>query len=320
MTTWKIAVTAVLIAIAGYFVAYPPKRSPAETVLAENASPLSSLTIIAREKGFFKDEGLNIKVSRFTSGKLALDAVLGGGADIATVAETPIMFAALGGQDFRIFSTIFLSGNACKVVARRDHDILQPADLRGKKIATFVGTNAEFFTKKFLAHYKISKSDLTIVNLTPTDMVVALSHGDIDAYIVWEPFIYEGKSLLGDKAVVFEVPGLYTTTFNVVSKPKFLDNNKKEVRAFIRALQKSSTFATEYPAEAIAIVANYTNISVSTLQQVWKDYHFPVGLDDKLISYLSDQSEWAIETGRAKAPAPDFGKFLAPDFLNLAGK
>ena len=313
------ALLLILISVA-FFIVYPSGRLADEIVLAENASPLSALTIIAHEREFFKDEGLNIKVSRFTSGKLALDAVLGGGADVATAAETPLMFAAFGGQDFRIISTIFLSGNACKVVARADHHIHRPDDLRGKRIATFIGTNAEFFTKKFLDTYDIATSDVEIVNLTPTDMVVALDHGDIDAYMVWEPFIYIGKSLLGDRAVIFDVPGLYTTTFNVVAKPDFLKKNAKAAAALVRALQRSSTFVTEHQKESIDIVAKYTNIPATTLQQVWKDYQFPVSLDDKLIAYLTEQAKWAIDTERAKPPAPDYRKYLDPEFLISAGK
>ncbi len=309
------------MAILGVFLFSCSPNKPTNTIiLAENASPLSTLSIIAREKGFFKEEGLNIQVSRFTSGKLALDAVLGGGADIATVAETPLMFAALNRQDFSTIATIFLSGNACKVVARTDRGISKPADLKGKKVATFAGTNAEFFTKKFLDKQGISTSELTILNLTPTDMVIALSNGDIDAYFVWEPHIYNGRSSLGGNAIVFEEPGLYVTTFNIAAKPKFLEENSDAAVAFIRALKKASTFVKGNTEESIAIISTYTDIPKSTLKAIWKEYEFPVNLDEKLVGYLSEQAEWAIGTGRVKPPAPDFKTYLNSQFLKSALK
>jgi len=308
-----------LIATSAIFLFKQPDSSPNhEIILAENASPLSTLTIIAHEKGFFKQAGVDVKVSRFTSGKLALDAVLGGAADIATVAETPIMFAGIAGQDFRVIATTFLSGNACKVVVRSDHGIAKPSDLKGKKIGTFAGTNAEFFTKRFLESNNLKVSDVTIVNLTPTDMVIALTKGDIDAYMVWEPFIYNGKAALGDRAAIFEAPGIYTTTFNIVAKPDFLQAYPKETAAFIQALRLASRFALEHPTDAMATVGNYTNIPVPTLEAVWKDYTFPVTLDDNLVKFLTEQANWAIETDKVKPPAPDYRKYLDGDFVRSA--
>lgn len=57
--------------------------------LSQNLSPISGVTIVAKEKGFFSQLGLNVSVSDFTSGKLCLQAVMGGAAEIATNAEAP---------------------------------------------------------------------------------------------------------------------------------------------------------------------------------------------------------------------------------------
>lgn len=291
-----------------------------EIILAENASPLSTLTIIAHQKGFFRQAGVTVKVSRFTSGKLALDAMLGGAADIATVAETPIMFAGAAKQDFRVFGTIFLSGNACKAVVRRDRGISKPADLKGKKVATFAGTNAEFFTKRFLEVNGLTMADVTLINLPPTEMVIALTRGDIDAYLVWEPFIYNGKASLKENAQIFEVPGVYTTTFNLTAKPEFLRSRPREVAAFVEALRLAARFANDNPDEAIKLVGSYTNIPPETLKAVWKDYKFPVTLNERdLVRFLSEQAQWGIESGKVKPPAPDYRKFLDNSFVGTGG-
>lgn len=66
--------------------------------LAQNLSPISGVTIIAKQKGFFDKYELDITVSNFTSGKQCLDTVAGAAADIATTAEAPTTASAMAKQ------------------------------------------------------------------------------------------------------------------------------------------------------------------------------------------------------------------------------
>lgn len=53
---------------------------------------------VAQEKGFFADENLVVEIQPHTSGKAALEAALEGKANLGTVADVPVMFAALSGK------------------------------------------------------------------------------------------------------------------------------------------------------------------------------------------------------------------------------
>ena len=320
MYKWKFSTAligaslAILVIYSGFFL-IPDSDGKRRIRLAENASPLSALTIVAGKKGFFEDEGIDVDVAKFTSGKLALDAVLGGGADIATVAETPLMFAGFSGQEFDVFATIFRSKNACKVVARKDKGINSLIDLKRKKVATFVGTNAEYFMSEILQTVGLSSSDMEVLNLQPTEMVVALKQGDIDAYFVWEPHVFNGKSLVGDTAIVFESPGTYVTTFNIVAKPRFLETNRTDAASFLRALVKAQSFIHDHPDEAQQIVADHTGIPLDTLKTIWGDYEFPVDLDQSLLGYLEKQAKWALDSGRVQGVVPSYRKHINKNIL-----
>lgn len=63
--------------------------------LAQNSSPISGVTMVAQANGYFEDHGLNVEILGFTSGRAALEAVIGGGAQIATTAEAPTTAAAM---------------------------------------------------------------------------------------------------------------------------------------------------------------------------------------------------------------------------------
>ena len=285
-------------------------------ILAENAAPLSSLSIIAHEKGFFKEEGLDIEVRSFTSGKLALDAVVGGAADFGTVAETPIMRAGFANADLKIISTITTTSNDSKVIARKDKGISIFKDLKGKKVATFIGTNAEYFMYSYLKSEGMTVNDIKLTNLQPPDMVAALVRGDIDAYFVWEPHIYNAKKQLGDNAIIFSNKDVYTATFNIIIPSKFAQENPEDAKKFIRALIKAENFAKQNRDEAISIVATQIGMDKSTLSDIWSNYDYQVKLDQSLVEYLKQQATWAIETGStSNKEMPNYQQMIQPEFL-----
>ena len=204
-------------------------------ILAQSMAVVSTPTIIADKKGFFAREGLDIEVKPFTSGKLAFDALLGGSADFATVAETPLVYASLNGQEFYIIATMTYSNNNTKLIVRKDKGILSPQDLKGKKVSTFFGSNAEFLMNEFLTRNGLTTNDVKIVNLRPPEMPTALINGDIDAFFGWQPHIYNAEKELGDKAEIYQ-GYFYTETFNIVVRKDFAEANPKTIEKFIMAL------------------------------------------------------------------------------------
>jgi NitT/TauT family transport system substrate-binding protein len=279
-----------------------------KVTLAENPVPVSALTILAKQNGYFRDQGLDVEVKRFTSGKLCLDAVLGGGADFATVAETPLVFVGFTEQKVYVITTIEWSNNNIKVLARKDGGITKPQDLRGKRVATFVGTSAEFFLSAFLGKYALSLKDVSVTNLKPPDMVTAITRGDLDAYAIWEPYIYDGKRQLGDKGLVFEARDIYVETFNIAIKQDFALGHPELVEKFLQALLKAERYIAEKKEEAIAKVADSIGMDRVTLGQIWGDFNFGLVLDQSLLTYMSREAEWATQTGTSPPgrPIPDY--------------
>lgn len=271
-----------------------------EVILAENPVPLSSITIIAHEKGFFKAHGLDVSVRQFTSGKQSLDAVLGGGADFATVAETPIMHAGFVNQPVAVLATFTFSNNDCKVAARKDLGVTKPEDLKGMKVATFVGTSAEFFMNAFLKGHGLSAADVEVVTLKPPEMVSALVRGDIAAFFIWEPSIFMAEKALGDRAIVFTGEEFYTETFNLVTTMEYAQGNPDIAKKMLKALLDAEELIHNHPDEAIQIVSGYTGMEQLVLENIWPDFQFEIVLDPFLLKNMREQARWAIETGTAK--------------------
>lgn len=289
---------------------FAAQANAAESVtLAQNLAPISGVTIIAKDKGFFKKEGLNVKVRDLTSGKVSLDTVLGGAANFATVAETPLMRAALAKQPIAIIATMESSSNDVKLLVRTDRGINTIKDLKGKKISTFVGTSAQFFLVKALASAHLKPSDVTVLNLHPADMPAALARGDVAGYAIWEPNVYKGEELLGSKAKILPTKGIYVETFNIAVMKPYLEKHPKTVRHFLKALLGAEKYIHTHPVESTKIIASATGMSTSLFTKIRPDFHYKVALEPSLLKYIDEEAAWDISTGRAD-PGPGYKKVL----------
>lgn len=284
-----------------------------EISLAINTVPNSALIFIAQEKGYFAEQRLRINYHNFPTGKLALDALIGGGADIATTADVPIALAGLAGQDISVLATIEFSNDNIQVVARKG--INKPTDLKGKKIATTGGGGPLFFTHQFLKKHNIAISDVDLVFLKPSDMALALINKDIDAFIVFEPAPSIAKKEVKD-LTIFAPNDLYGETWNIVVMQNFEKENKETITRFLKALLQAENFLKSDREESLEIVSKYSEIDKALLRDIMKKQKYGVVLNKLIIDYPRQEAEWAIEQRMSSQKnIPDFNDFVNKDYL-----
>lgn len=278
--------------------------------LAINLSPISALPLIAQNKGYFQQQGLEVTIANFTSGRQALETVLGGGADIATAAEAPVTAATFAKQKVALLARMEYSELKTLVVAP---GYKTPADLKGKRIGYAAGTGSEVYTHELLKRIGLSKGDVTLVNLRPQDMVAAAASGSIDAYNIWEPHVANGRKTLGDKARLLALDSVYSETFNVVVTDDYAKKNPKIAVSFLRALLEAERWLKANREDAITLTSQLTGMKREDLAEVWSDYVFELMLDDLTVKALTKHAQWRIDSGNAAGGAttlPDFGTVI----------
>jgi NitT/TauT family transport system substrate-binding protein len=283
--------------------------------LAQNLSPISGITIIAKAEGLFEKQGLDIAVSNFTTGKQCLDTVVGGGADIATTAEAPVTAAAMSGQPIAFVAGMEYSD--LKTLGSVKAGLKTKADLKGKKIAFTAGTGSEVYTAALLKAAGLSATDVTLVNLRPQEMLPALSAGSIDAFNTWEPNVANAKKALGAAVAELDTRGIYSETFNIVVMQSTLSSNPVLIDKFLAAMIEAETWMKAHPKEAMAIVAKVVGLKEDDLSPIWKDYVYHVAIGPKQIDALETHSKWRLDSGNHPpgATMPDFSKVIFPEPL-----
>lgn len=307
------SMAAALLAAVGVVAASQGASSsePIKVRLAQNLGPISGLTIIAKAKGFFEKNGLDISVANFTSGKQCLDTVMGGGADIATTAEAPVTAAAMAKQPIAFVAGMEYSD--LKTMTTTGSSIKAKGDLKGKRIGFTAGTGSEVYTATLLQSAGLTPKDVTLVNLRPQEMLPAMAAGSIDAFNTWEPHVANAKKALGDKGKELDTRGTYSETFNIVVMQPYLTANPTVVKKFLTALIEAEAWLKANPQDAITTIATAVGMNRDELAAIWPDYVYKVRIDDKLLETLKTHAAWRLATGNhpPNASMPDFSAVLA---------
>lgn len=288
-----------------------PKSILMDVRIAYTNQPQSALIHIAESNGYFKEEGVNLISVKAEYGKLALQEVLDDRADIATVAETPIMFSVLEAKPISVLATMVTSNSNNVIIARRDLGITKFNDLIGKKIGYTPMTTSDFYLDSLLTANGLLRKDILPIALKPKDLSDAILNKKVDAIVYWNYPLAEVKKLLGKNAIEFYDIELYTETFNLVSKSHYAKNNIEVIKKVLNALMKAQDHVENMPRESSMIMAQRTKHPLDIIAEAWSNFNFNIFLDNTIIIALEDEARWAIKNGYTKIKkTPNFSNII----------
>lgn len=298
MTACVVALTALSLA---------PTRACAEEVII-GSTPTGHLMWIADKKGFFEARGVDVRLLEFSSGVSASRALVAGEIHLGNSSEFAFVSNLMMHRGLKLIASISRA-NSANLFARKDRGIEHVADLVGKRIGVTRRGIGEFFLGEILAINGLAETDLTIVNLRAPDIVDEIAKGAIDAAMVWEPFVYKSKQLLGDNFIMLPEQDSYYYHFVLVGMGNWIETHQSEARAVLEALLDAERFAAENPEEAQDIIAARFRLDPAFVQETWSKYVLEVTILQNLVSLMEQEAQWLIEKGHASGTS-------VPDFLN----
>jgi len=317
-----IMVAAIILGVGLYWsIQIQPKKYTGEIkkeiILGCEISFLTAPVLISENKGYFQQEGINVRIKEFGSGKTALKTMLNeGNLDMVTVAQTPVMFNSFSRSDYAIIAAMGYSDNDVKVLVHQDKGIKDPSDLRGKKVGITKGSTGHFFLGLFLDHNGLELSEVETIDIEAPDLPQALADGRVDAISSWEPNILNAKKLLGEKVLILPSKGVFREDFYFVPNKNFMENNPEILNSFLKAIEKGEEFIQKNREESIDIVCERIKLDKELTASVWSDFDFKLMLDQTILITLEDEARWAIREGLTdKKEVPNYLDFIYIDLL-----
>jgi NitT/TauT family transport system substrate-binding protein len=252
-------------------------------------------TVLAQEKGFYCDEGLNV-VNSMISDAAAPPAVVSGGIDyVVNVAN--VTAAAAGGLDLRMVAMV--TGKPYFVLIA-PATVKSVKDLKGMHIGiTTPGSSTQSMLTAILAANGLTAKDVDMQPLGNAQAILAaLFSKQIEAGMVYPPFDVEavrrGFIRLVQSKEVTNVPlnTLVTSAANIRQNPEQV---KKVIKGTVRALQ----YIQAEREGTMAIMQSSFGLSpdlVGEMYDAYKDIFSPDGVISEA------QAQAAINDARARLP------------------
>ena len=273
---------------------------------------------VADHDKIWQRQGLTPKVSTFASGRLVLDALVGGGVVIGTAAETPVVFATLNGLPVRIIGTLNRHEPFDLVAIK---DIKTAKDIKGRRIGYSQGTNAHLYLSKLLKQEGLAWSDITAVSLNPGDFVSSLSGGAIDGFIWTEPHLSQAIAQGADKFHIIRSEGLYNTYSSIIALQSTIDSKPDLLVKALKALIEADDTIRKDPDAAAKLTAERIKLDPAIAKSFWKRTNFKLALDKpSLVALMEEQAKWAIDNKlvRPDAKIPDFNNVVVTSLYDRA--
>lgn len=227
---------------------------------------------IAKEKGYFKSEGLQVELKLMEGTGEKGSALAGGKIDaIATTADSFIIQAAQGVKG-KIVLAFDESLGADGVVASKS--ISSVADLKGKRVALQPGFVGHFFLLALMRDQGLNPNDISIVPMETGEAGAAFVAGKVDAAVTWEPWLSKAKERADGKVLITskDKPGLIADVL-VVSN-SYLSAKPAAVSKFARAWYRAVAFWKNNREQADQIVAKAFNLPIGEAQEMLSGLRF----------------------------------------------
>ncbi len=251
-----------------------PAGTPAATSGATTVAP-NTITIgysdwpgwtcwdIADQMGFFKKHHVNVTLKWFGNYTDSLNAFQAGAVDAncQTWSDTIPMLAAsppVAAQAVLINDNS--AGNDCVIAGPGINSI---KDLKGKKVATELGTVEQFLLDQALAANGMTEKDIQYENIKVQDCQAAMLSHQIDACAVWEPNKSALLKAMPGTHVIYDsrqLPGLIPDL--LVFQTKTATAHKQDIQNIVDAWYDMMTWWRAHPAQAVAIMAKRTQSPV----------------------------------------------------------
>lgn len=266
-STWKCLVLVFVLACGS-----TPALAAAleETLVAHPALTFGDIPyFIARENGFYRDEGFQVKDIMIRGGVTASQALQAGSVPFTLALGTGAR-AALSGMTIKAIM-VFCDKPYHFLYARPDLGVRTPKDLKGKRIAvTGLGSTTYYAARKVAQQIGLDP-DRDVSILSVGDIWPALASGSVESGLIRPPFTNMAEKM-GMVRIAFVGDALQIPMSGIVTSEKMIRERPETVRNFLRATYRGLKFFLDNRDESVAMLNRVTPMEPEVAKTTYDFY------------------------------------------------
>jgi ABC-type nitrate/sulfonate/bicarbonate transport system substrate-binding protein len=269
--------------------------------------------MVGAEKGFFEKAGVPVEITYFASGATAVDGFRAGRGHLVGAGDLPsLRLWQQGGIGICPQANY---GDLSVVVAKKS--ITKPADLRGKKVGILVGSTVEYFARLYLASGGVDYKEVEVVNLRPMEMVTGFVRGDIDAFVIFQPFGWRAVQADSNAHIVTTAQPFFREWLVVNTTQEYATTHREELVAFLKGLDEAGRWITGNMEEATQIVAKSLRMDdITTVKMMLETVDWNIAFTRKFRSDMGRVAEFfQVPIDWTKSFEPQFLAQLGPAYV-----
>jgi NitT/TauT family transport system substrate-binding protein len=267
-----------------------PAQTPAPATLRLAVIPVANFTplVVARDKGFFTEENLNVTWTTVAQGAIAVEAVYGGSAEIGGSAIFEPIVARSNGLDIMfIAASARIRGSPpdnSGLLVRTGDSIQGAKDLAGKKVSAGLINSVNYaHMREWLQRNGVDPGTVQFLEIPFPQMADALFQNRLD--VVWnvEPFVTFMLKSGNARVIAYpyqeNVPRMDITGY--LAKESWVKANGDVARRFKRAIDRATTYLVNASKEERDnFVAKYTGakpevVAATNLPEFITEFNVP---------------------------------------------
>lgn len=274
------------------------------------------------ELGIAAKYGLEWDQRVFASGAATMEAALAGQLDMTAFSPQVGMEKIATGDACLAGVVMWVDTSPVKMVGYNELNTAQ--DLVGKKVATLANAVGDLAFHLWLEQEGVPADKVTMVNVAPPDMPVALARHDVDAVVWVEPTMSQALEVtgadkvhyIGDIGEAFHDVEPLNLTCDWVRK--YGDDGIKRV---IHAWIDAAAYVKANPEKAAAITGKVLQLEPAQVLDLWKSggwldgaTAWPANMTDDQIDMLTRIATFMASTDKL-SKVPDFRNWIKPQWL-----
>ena len=226
----------------GKATATTPEKSSKSVAEIRIGHQKSGSLVFLKDQKFLEQElakqKIQVKWVEFPSGPPMLEALNTGNLDFATTGEAPPVFAQAASSGLVYVAHEKASPDSEGLLIPKGSTITDPKQLKGKRIAVTKGSSAHYTLVQALKKYGIAYTDVQPIYLQPSDARAAFEQGNVDAWVVWEPYRAAAEKQLGARTL-FNAKGLKPSYSFYLARKEFAAEHPELIQAVVAQVDKA---------------------------------------------------------------------------------
>lgn len=298
-----------------------PKKVIQEPVSIEVGSipiPEFAPLYVGDQLGYYQSDQMDAQIhKKYQNGIEVLQALEDGIIDLGAIGISPFVRSVFDKKEYVLIVSFAYSFNHIAFLADKSQGITQVRHLEGKYIGVVKGTVSQYFAETLLAFHKLWPDNYNLMAFDVNKIAEQLINGTVDAISCLQPCISIVEKEMKGNVIRFPNSNVYRSEGLIVTTRNYLEQNKKTIKEFLLALERSIQKIQNDDRQALVTLAKTLNYDLQMLERDWDPRIFKLSLEQQLIKTFEMEAAWMIRHGHVKSKTvPNFLKHINVELLD----